>query len=191
MKKLLSLAAGLFVKETRGIAFALALLAVASIPGQAADVTARISGTITDPSGAVLPKVTITATNEKTGVVTTTVSTGSGDYTFQSLPIGTYSISVTVSGFTGFEVTGIVLNIDQQYVEPIKLVLGSSATTVSVEANAVQVDSSNMQLGNIVDASQIVELPLIGRAFTQLEQMVPGVQAASDRFGGYSADRTS
>ncbi len=154
----------------------------------AADVTARISGTITDQSGAVLPKVTVTATNEKTGVVTNTVSTGSGDYNFQSLPIGTYSISVSVPGFAGFKATGIALNIDQQFVEPIKLSIGTPTSTVSVEANAVQVDSSNMQLSTIVDASQIVELPLIGRAFTQLEQIAPGVQSASDRFGGYSAN---
>lgn len=188
MKKLFSLAAGLFVKEARGIALALALLAVASIAAQAADVNGRIKGTVTDPVGAVVVKATVVATNAATGVKFNTTSQADGGYAFPQLPIGTYTITASASGFKTFQATGIVLNIDQEYVEAIKLSVGSQSETIEVEADAVQVDSSNMQLGNIVDASQIVELPLIGRAFTQLEQMVPGVQAASDRFGGYSAN---
>ncbi len=147
-----------------------------------ADVTARIKGTVTDPSGAVIPKATVTVTNTKTGVVNTTISAESGDYLFPALPIGTYSISVATPGFKGFTATGIVLNIDQEYVEPIKLALGSSSDTVAVEADAVQVNTTDMQLNNVVDADQIVAYPLLGRSFVQLELILPGVQAPSDRF---------
>jgi hypothetical protein len=164
------------------------VLAVSFSYAYGADVTARIKGVVTDPTGAVIPKATITATNVATGIVATTYASETGDYTFQALPIGTYSLSVSAPGFKSFSATGIVLNIDQVYVEPVKLTVGSSMDTVSVEANAVQVDSSNMQLSNVVDAAQIVELPLIGRAFTQLEQISPGIQASSDRFGGFSAN---
>lgn len=89
---------------------------------------------------------------------------------------------MAVPGFSRFTATGIVLNIDQEYVEPIKLTIGSSVATVEVLASAVQVNTTDMQLSNIVDSHQITELPLIGRVFTNLELILPGVQASSDRF---------
>src|SRR5260370_33588370 len=159
-----------------------AILSLSISCAYAVEVTARIKGTVTDPSGAVLPNITVTATNQDTGVVTTTRTSSSGDYIFQKLPIGTYSVSVAAPGFIRFTATGIVLNIDQEYVEPIKLTIGSSVETVEVRAGAVQVNTTDMQLSNIVDAHQITELPLIGRAFTNLELILPGVQASSDRF---------
>lgn len=149
----------------------------------AADVTARIKGNVTDPSGAVIPNATITAKNQATGVTFTTTSQANGDYQFLQLPVGTYTISTTVGGFKGFTATGITLNIDQEYVEPIKLQLGSSAESVEVAANAVQINTTDMQLNNVVTGAEMVELPLIGRAFTNLEQILPGVQGSSDRFG--------
>jgi hypothetical protein len=158
------------------------LLAVSFSYAHAVEVTARIKGTVTDPSGAVVPKATVTVTNTQTGVVTTTTSNSAGDYIFPALPIGTYSINVAAPGFKGFTATGITLNIDQEFVEAVKLSLGSSSDTVSVEADGVQVNTTDMQLSNIVDSHQITELPLIGRAFTQLELILPGVQAAADRF---------
>jgi hypothetical protein len=164
------------------------ILAVSFSYAHAIDVTARIKGTVTDPTGAVVAKAAVTVTNTQTGVVTTTTSNDSGDYIFPALPIGTYNVSVTAPGFKGFTATGITLNIDQEFVELVKLTLGSSADTVSVEADAVQVNTTDMQLNNIVDSHQITELPLIGRAFTNLEQILPGVQASSDRFGSFSVN---
>jgi hypothetical protein len=164
------------------------ILAVSFSYAHAVEITARIKGTVTDPTGAVVPKAQVTVTNTQTGVVSTTTSNDSGDYIFPALPIGTYSINVSAPGFKGFTATGITLNIDQEFVEAVKLTIGSSADTVSVEADAVQVNTTDMQLNNIVDSHQITELPLIGRAFTQLEQILPGVQAASDRFGTFSVN---
>ena len=164
------------------------LLAVSFSYAHAIEVTARIKGTVTDPTGAVVPKATVTVTNSETGVVTTTTSSTSGDYIFPALPIGTYNINVSAPGFKGFTATGIVLNIDQEYVEAVKLTLGSQSDTVSVEADSVQVNTTDMQLSNVVDSHQITELPLIGRAFTNLEQILPGVQASSDRFGSFSVN---
>jgi hypothetical protein len=165
-----------------------AILAVSFSCAHAVEVTARIKGTVTDPTGAVVPNVAVTVTNTQTGVVSTTTSNTSGDYIFPALPIGTYTINVTAPGFKGFTATGITLNIDQEYVEQIKLTLGSSSDTVSVEADGVQVNTTDMQLSNIVDSHQITELPLIGRAFTNLEAVMPGVQASSDRFGSFSVN---
>ena len=148
------------------------------------DITARIRGTVIDPTGAVVPNVAVTATNEQTGVIYRTASQANGDYQFLELPIGIYTVNATAPGFKSFTATGIKLSINQLYVEPVKLDLGSSAENISVAADQVQVDTTDMQLSNVVDASQMVAYPLIGRAFTSLELILPGVQAPSDRFGG-------
>ena len=152
----------------------------------AVDVNARIKGTVTDPSGAVIPGATVTATNTATGVKYPTKSLANGDYLFPQLPVGTYSITVSSPGFKTFAATGIILTIDQEYVEPVKLEVGNTTETLEVAADAVQVNTTDMQLSNVVNSQQMVELPLIGRNFTGLELTLPGVQASSDRFGTYS-----
>lgn len=152
----------------------------------AADVNARIKGTVTDPTGAVVPGVTVVATNQATGLKFDTKTQADGAYLFPQLPIGTYTINVSTPGFRSFQVTGIVLSIDQEYVEPIKLGLGQASEVLEVAADSVQVNTTDIQLDNIVNHQQLVELPLIGRSFTQLELIEPGVQAPSDRFGTLS-----
>ncbi len=177
------------MKSTSGqrlLGFATLLLAVSPVL-HAADVTARIRGTVSDPVGAVIPGASVTATNAETGVTFPTKTQPDGTYEFLHLPLGTYSITVVSPGFATFNASGIRLDIDTNYVEPVKLSVGATQE-ISVKADAVQVDSTNMQLNNVVEAKQIVELPLITRDFTQLEQLLPGVQASSDRFGSYSAN---
>jgi hypothetical protein len=153
-----------------------------------ADVTARIRGTVTDPSGAVVPNAELTATNIQTGVAYTAKTQSTGNYELLNLPVGTYTLAATAPAFQTFSASGIKLNIDQLYVQDIRLGVGSTSERVEVIANAVQVDSTNMQLGNLVEAQQIVDLPLIGRNWTQLELLQPGIQASSDRFGTFSAN---
>lgn len=165
---------------------AVALVLAASSSLAYAQVNARVRGTVTDPTGAAIANVPVTATNLETGVRYPTMSQANGSYQFQQLPIGTYSISAAAPGFKGFSTSGITLTIDQEFVEPIKLDLGNASETVAVQADAAQVDTTNMQLSNIVTANQMQELPLIGRDFTQLELILPGVQAGSDRFRGYA-----
>jgi len=166
-------------------AVALSLLAVLGT-AWAADTNGRIRGTVSDPSGAVVAGVKISATNTATGVVFQTVSGTDGVYLFPQLPVGTYSVSAVSSGFKKFDASGIVLNIDQEYVQDLHLAVGSASDVVQVNASAVQVDTSEMQLSNVINSQQMEELPLIGRNFTGLELTLPGVQASSDRFGSYS-----
>jgi hypothetical protein len=90
------------------------IFAAAFSYAHAADVTARIRGTVADPTGAVVPKAQVTVTNTATGVSVTTITSSSGDYLFPALPVGTYNIAVAAPGFKGFTATGIVLNIDQE-----------------------------------------------------------------------------
>ncbi len=152
----------------------------------AADVNGRIKGTVTDPSGAVVAGVHVSATNVATGVNYETVSGNDGSYLFPQLPIGSYTLSATASAFKKYQASGIVLTIDQEYVQDIHLQVGSTSEVVQVNASAVQVNTTDMQLNNIVNSEQMEELPLINRSFTGLELTLPGVQAASDRFGTYS-----
>lgn len=181
----------MYPMSLRSSVFALLLAFVFGIAATSAygvDVNARIKGTVTDPSGAVVPGASVVATNLATGVKYPTKSLGTGDFLFPQLPVGTYSITVTAPGFKTFQATGITLTIDQEYVEAVKLEVGAGNETLEVSAESVQVNTTEIQLSNIVNSSEMVELPLIGRAFTQLETILPGVQASSDRFGTYSAD---
>ena len=167
--------------------FALAIALIAALgTARAADVNGRIKGVVTDPSGAVVAGVKITATNAATGVSFDTVSAGDGAYLFPDLPVGTYSITAVAPAFKRYQASGIVLNIDQEYVADVHLTVGANNEVVQVNAAAVQVDTSEMQLNNVINSQQMEELPLIGRNFTALELTLPGVQASSDRFGTYS-----
>lgn len=164
------------------------LITLVAVSTWAADVTARIRGTVTDPSGAVIAGAQLTATNVQTGVAYTTKAQSNGSYEFLNLPVGTYNLAATAPGFQAFAASGIKLNIDQQYVQDVKFSVGSTTEKVEVVANQVQVDTTSIQLSNVVESKQIVDLPLIGRNWTQLELISPGVQAASDRFGTFSAN---
>ena len=154
----------------------------------AADTNGRIKGTVTDSTNAVIPGATVTATNLQTGVKFLTKSLKDGGYLFPELPIGSYSISVEAAGFKTFTATGIKIDIDQEYVEPISLSIGDMSQVVSVTADSIQVNTTDMQINNIVNDKEMAELPNISRAFTQFELIQPGVQSSSDRFGSYSAD---
>jgi hypothetical protein len=152
----------------------------------AADVNGRIKGTVKDPSGAVVPLASVTATNEATGVAFTTTASASGAYFFAQLPVGTYDITVSAPNFKTFKATGIILTIDQEYVEDAALTAGGKDETVTVSADSVQVNTTDMQLSASVSSAEMVELPLIGRNFTTLETIQPGVQLSNDRFGTFS-----
>jgi len=150
------------------------------------NVYATIRGTATDPTGAVLPGVKVTAANTATGQTFSVTSRQNGEYQFLQLPVGPYVVTATKNQFKTFKTSTITLSLNQVYSLPIKLEVGSANETVEVNANAVQVETTNTQLQTIVESKKITDLPLIGRNWTQLEQLAPGVQSSSDRFGTYS-----
>src|SRR5579862_6679202 len=134
------------VHFSKRLAVVLSLMFALAAAAYAADVNGRIKGTVTDPSGAVLPGVKITATNLGTGVKYTADSGADGTYLFPQLPVtggGLYSISASAPNFKAFTATGIKLVIDQEYVENITMQVGSTGQTVQVNAAAVQVDTTD------------------------------------------------
>ncbi len=168
---------------------ALALLSVAVIglfsgTANADNLYASIRGTATDPTGAVISGVKLTATNASTGIQYTTTSNGSGSFTFLQLPIGDYTVKAEQTGFKAYQASGIHLDLDQVYNLSVKLALGAATEQIVVEANPVQVEQTDMQLGTTITGQQIVDIPLNGRNWVQLQQLEPGIVGTTDRFGG-------
>jgi hypothetical protein len=175
------------MRKLAGFVFALFVVSMALSPTIIADeVYARIRGTVTDASGAVVHGAEVKATNTQTGFSKTIASDEDGSFQFLQLPVGMYDVVVAKSGFRKFTAQHIVLVLNQVYNMQATLEVGQIAETVTVEANPMQVESSVTQLQTVVDAQKIVDLPLISRDWTQLQQLVPGVVAGSDRFGTVS-----
>jgi Carboxypeptidase regulatory-like domain len=159
-----------------------------SEPAWAQTANEKIQGTVTDPSGAAAPGVKVVATNTGTNLTYEATTNADGGYLLLNLPVGTYILKATGSGFRTMTSTSINLSVDQVYVWNIKMELGQVSETVTVEAGAVQVQTVNTQLGTVINGSTIVDMPLNGRNWTQLQQLQPGVMSSSDRFGTYSTN---
>lgn len=172
--------------------FLLALLSPVSLAvspcASAQNVYAAIHGTIMDSTGAVVPGAAITVTNTATNLKTSTTSDSKGFYTFPQLQIGPYTLSVTATGFQKFQSTNLTLNLNDNRQVDANLQVGSAAQTVQVQAAAVQVETSDTQLKQVVDAQQIEEAPLLGRDASGLQKLEPGTVESSDRFGNFSSN---
>ena len=145
--------------------------------------TATISGTVTDPSGAVVPLAGVRATNIGTGASQTAQSDSQGRYRIAELPVGEYRVQVEKEGFQSVG-TGIVLTVGSENVVDFSLPLGQAAETLSVEAEVPVVNTTSAQLSTLIDQTQIRELPLNGRNIQQLVLLAPGVSNFSGIFQG-------
>ena len=130
--------------------------------------TAELNGRVTDSSGAVLPGVTVTATQTATGLVRTVVTDGDGNYLISNLPTGPYRLEVSLQGFKSYVQTGLVLTVGATPTVNAALELGSLEETVTVEAAAPLVDVRSAGISSVVEQERIVELPLQGRQVTDL-----------------------
>ena len=152
-----------------------------------AGVTASISGTVTDPSGGVVAGASVTATNVETGVATTLTTNTQGFYSFQSLPLGNYTISVQQSGFKGYAQTGLVLDVNSALVIDVQLAVGATTEKVEVSADTLHVDTESTQMGEVITGKTMTDVPLVSRSYTDLLGLQPGVaQTASQMTGAYA-----
>ncbi len=163
------------------IVFMIAFCAAAHLSAQG---YAKITGTVTDPSGAVIPFARVTATQTQTGTQSVVKTAADGAYVFPALLPSNYSISVSAKSFENYTQTGIVLEADQSVTINIKLVVGSSAVTVSVIGDAPQVDTTTGTLSQVIDESRVVDLPLNGRNAASLITLVAGVTDSSNEGNG-------
>src|ERR1019366_3408820 len=128
--------------------------------------------------------VKLTARNVATGIVFSTTSNKDGVFNFLQLQVGDYTVEAEQPGFATFRTTSIHLALNEVYNLAVKLQLGTVSQILTVEANTVQVEQTDMQLGTTVSGQQMVDMPLNGRNWTQLQQLQPGIIGTSDRFGG-------
>jgi len=160
-----------------------------TIPSAKADnLYASIRGRVLDQAGAVVPDTKVTASNVATGIAYSVVTDREGNYNFLQVAIGDYKLSAEKQGFRTFVATGIHVDLNQVYQLEVRLEVGTISQQVMVEANPVQVETSQTQLGVTIEGSAIVNMPLIGRNWVNLQQLEPGVVAASDGRGDFATN---
>ena len=154
-----------------GVCALVILLFAAALGAQ--ETTASLRGAILDPSGARVPSAKVTAIQVETGYSRSSVSDAEGDYLLVLLPIGHYRLEVAAQGFRKYVQEGISLSVDQVAQVPVHLEIGLPQQTVQVKADAGLLATTN-DLGETVNDSQTVDLPLNGRNFSQLGLLLPG-----------------
>jgi len=164
------------------------LLAALAMPFLLRAQTATVSGTVTDSTGGYVSDATVTALSLATAAERTTTSTSTGFYSISNLPAGVYTISFTKSGFKTMKFESLTLTVDQVLSLDCKFEVGSLSATVEVSSSAVaQIDTETPTLSNVVEHTQMTELPLILRDPYQLVLLGPGV-TQSDGLGGISVN---
>jgi Carboxypeptidase regulatory-like domain len=152
----------------RSLPLALVILLFASAANLWAQATAQISGAVKDQSGAVLPGVEIRATQAETGSSRTAVTNETGSYVLPDLPIGPYRLEATLPGFRTYVQMGIVLQVDSNPTINVTLQVGQVAETIEVQSNALLVETRSTSVGQVVENTRILELPLNGRNAVEL-----------------------
>jgi Carboxypeptidase regulatory-like domain len=157
----------------------LAILAIAFIglPSCLFAQNATIVGTVTDPSGAVIPNVSVVVTNTDTGRTLKIPTNNDGQYVAPDLPVGHYTVKAASSGFKATEKGGIVLNVGERLRVDLQMVLGAQTETVSVEANPVAVQTDNGEQSSLVTSKQITELATNGRTIYSYVALTPGASS--------------
>jgi len=156
-----------------------ALLILAMMPVRAQQTTATLLGTITDSTGAAVPGVTVRLASTATNFTRQTTTDQAGNYSFPYLPTGVYKIDASHDGFQAQHVEQVTLQVDQTARVDFALQVGNVTESVVVTGEATLLQTENASVGTVIDSSKIVELPLNGRNFIQLAQLIPGVQAGT------------
>ncbi|HTW80547.1 MAG TPA: carboxypeptidase regulatory-like domain-containing protein [Terracidiphilus sp.] len=136
--------------------------------------TATVNGVVKDPNGAAIPNAQVELTNVNTGVVRKTATNADGVYDFPSVVPGSYSMQVSSGGFAAVSQPPVTLEVGQTATFDFQLKVGSTSSTVTVNAAAPTLETSTSELGTVVSPKQMNDLPLNGRNFTQLLLITPG-----------------
>ncbi|HET8826138.1 MAG TPA: carboxypeptidase regulatory-like domain-containing protein [Terriglobales bacterium] len=153
----------------------LAIFSVAFLPlAFAQETTGGISGTVTDPSGAAVPGSAVTLTDQATGAARKATSSAQGSFGFAQVPVGTYTITATKEGFKTMSQTNVSVHVSTVTTVPVHLEVGAATEVVTVEASALNLNTENGEVGNVMLSNQVSQLPLNGRNFIQLTTLVPG-----------------
>lgn len=153
-----------------------------------------ILGTVQDSSGAFIQKATVTVVNQETNLSRSAESNESGNYVISNLPIGFYDVSANAPGFKKFVLTKVEVTVGQQATVNATLQIGNVNESVTVQADAVRVESSSGQVSDLITGTQASNIQLNGRNFPQLLQLLPGVSTTYSSgfslFGGYGVNNS-
>lgn len=177
-------------RAARLLAFALAAGALLYPSMVFAQATGAITGVVTDQSGALMPGVSVVATNAATAQTREATTETDGHFTIPLLQPGRYSVKATVSGFAPAVHENIVVSVDDTTRVDFKMTVGGVEQSVTVSTEAPLVETSKATLGITIDQQKVVDLPLNGRNFTQLGTLIPGVLAPPTGLGGQTGDAT-
>jgi hypothetical protein len=155
----------------------LALTCIAPHVALGQEITGNITGTAKDETGAALPGVTVTAKNQQTNFTKETVTAGDGGYNLSYLPIGTYDVSFTLSGFKTFTAGAVELHVNDRLQVDATLAVGQVSEVVQVVGQTSTVQATSA-VQTLMGPTQIEELPLNNRNFVQLATLVPGVNSS-------------
>jgi len=175
----------------KGIAAVLLLLSIAPFSWSQSTNQGAITGTVTDPTGAMIPGVSIIVVNTDTGVTRKTTSNKEGNYTVGFLTSGHYSATAETNGFKTMTTTGLVLTVGQLLRVDIHMIIGDLKQDVTVTSNAAPLNVDTPELGDVISEQSTQNLPLNGREWIGLAALVPGVSSGSPKTGmvyskGYS-----
>jgi len=140
-----------------------------------ASVGGSISGTVKDATGGVVPGARVSVREVSTGLTAGVRTDAKGHYTLPALPVGRYEMGVQADGFRGYALKDIVLDTSAELTIDVPLAVGSVAQTVTVTDNALHVETSSTQLGEVISGRQMTAVPLNGRSYTDLLSLQPGV----------------
>jgi len=179
--------------RTFGIFLALFLICFALSTAANAQVNSAISGTVEDATKALIPGVTITATNTQTGVESRTITNDAGAYNFAALNPGTYRVKAELTGFNSKTASGIELGAGVPIRQNFVLEVGAAGTSVNVEvATESLLAATSASIGEVLTAERAANLPLVGNDILSLVRILPGYResaagAAFDTFAGTAA----
>jgi Carboxypeptidase regulatory-like domain len=168
------------------------LLILLCLPSARAQVSASISGVVSDPSSAAVPSATVITRNLETEVVRTTTTDEAGRYLVVALPVGVYEVKVSKSGFQDSTRSGIQLNVGQEASIDVRLAVSAVKAAISVSVDAPVLNTSTSDISGLVGAKEIKQLPLNGRSYDLLLPLNPGiVNFTSQKTGGTGISNSS
>ena len=150
-------------------------LALVAVPRGWAQDNASIAGTATDASGAVVPNASITLTHTGTGVARVVTVNSVGAFRFGNIAAGNYILTATAPGFQKFSTTGIVVNVAANLEQNVTFTVGSESQTVTVQADALQVQTETSEVSTLISGEQVRQLATNGRNVVQLAALGLGV----------------
>jgi outer membrane receptor protein involved in Fe transport len=153
-----------------------------SLPAQ--EITGTISGTVTDVTGAAVPQAAVSVTRVETGATRQTTTSDAGVFFFNSLPIGSYTLRVEKGGFKSYESSGLALHVNDKLDLAVKMTVGDVSEKIVVSGETPLLQTETAELSSLIGSRQINDLPLNGRDFNQLVDLVPGVAPDNGRVNG-------